>query len=348
MKNILIATDDWHPHISGVVTTLSMVKKHLEDLKYNVDIVHPRMFRTLGLPVYKDIRICNPLDVLRWLKNKRYDAIHISTPEGSVGTGVRICCWLNKLKYTTTYHTRIPEYGNSLAHVPLSIGYAYERMVHGGAEKIFVTTKSMQKELLSNGFKNDKIVLWNRGVDLELFNPNVPNLIPRMDNEKILLYVGRISKEKNIEDMINLESPETDTKWIKIVVGDGPYRDELEKKYARRKDVYFEGKKIGMELAQYYASTDVFVFPSKTDTFGLVMLEAMACGTPVAGYEVTGPKDVINYGISGFYGNNLTKQVEKALELDRVIVRNEAERWSWDKSVRIFLENLCTNKELLP
>lgn len=343
MKNILIATDDWHPHISGVVTTLTMIKNHLEKLRYDVDIIHPRMFYNFGLPLYKDIRICNPLNVVKWLKNKKYNAIHIATPEGSIGTGVRIYCQLNKLKYTTAYHTRIPEYAKNFVNIPISIGYAYEKIVHKKSEKIFVTTKSMKKELLLNGFKNDKIILWNRGVDLELFNPNISNLISKIDNEKILLYVGRISKEKNIEDMINLESPDKSIKWIKIIVGDGPYKKELEKKYSRNKNVYFEGKKTGTDLARYYASSDIFVFPSKTDTFGIVMLEAMACGTPIAGYDVIGPKDVINYGISGFYGNNLTKQVEKSLNLDRNLVRNEAEKWSWDKSIKIFLENLYIN-----
>ena len=251
------------------------------------------------------------------------DAVHIAT-EGPLGMAARRWCLKHGLAFTTSYHTRFPEYVRLRAPVPLAVSYAWMRRFHHAAARTLVATESMRASLLEHGFRN--VVLWTRGVDLDLFRPRAK----RSDrwSRPLMVYVGRVAVEKNLEAFLALDRPGT-----KLVIGDGPARATLQGRYP---DAEFIGYRHGEALATAVAEGDVFVFPSRTDTFGVVMLEAMACGLPVAAYPVEGPLDVVREGVNGALDEDLGAAVERALAVDRETCRRYAEGCSWERSVAQF------------
>jgi glycosyltransferase involved in cell wall biosynthesis len=256
------------------------------------------------------------------------DAIHIAT-EGTLGAAARKWCLRRSFPFTTSYHTQFPEYVRARVPIPLSLSYAHLRRFHSAAARTMVATPGMQRLLESRGFEN--IVRWTRGVDVSLFRPRDKRFLelPR----PIAMYVGRVAVEKNIEAFLQLDLPGT-----KVIVGDGPARVELEARYPLAK---FVGFKFGEDLASHVAAADVFVFPSRTDTFGLVLLEAMACGVPVAAYPVTGPIDVVTQGVTGVLNEDLRAAVLAALHLDPNQCRAFALANTWDTATRQFLSHLA-------
>jgi glycosyltransferase involved in cell wall biosynthesis len=326
---IAIVTDAWQPQVNGVVTTLGRTRGGLESQGHSVLVVNPSEYRTLPCPSYPEIRLAlRPgRRVARSLDDFAPDAIHIAT-EGPLGTAARRYCLSRGLKFTTSYHTQFPQYLRQRLPVPTAWSYAYLRRFHGSAVRTMVPTEHMRRELVEHRFS--KVVIWSRGVDTELFRPLDRDFLdlPR----PICIYVGRVAVEKNLEAMLGAELPGT-----KLIVGDGPDFAKLKHKY---RDAHFVGYKFGQELAQHLASADVFVFPSRTDTFGLVMLESMACGTPVAAYPVTGPIDVVEQGFSGCLDENLAEAARQALSLSRADCRAAALERTWDRAVAQFMSHL--------
>lgn len=329
---IVIATDAWTPQINGVVTTLEKMGEELTSLGNEVKYITPDGFKTFPCPSYPSIRLAIlPKNKVRsTLDEFKPDAVHIAT-EGPLGQAARSYCIKNNLKFTTSYHTQFPEYVRLRAPVPLAWTYAFLRRFHKQAIRTMVPTPSQQQKLLERSFSN--VVVWTRGVDTELFRPRSKEFLdaPR----PISMYMGRVAVEKNIEPFLKLDLPGT-----KYVVGDGPDLDSLRKKYPK---VRFTGFKRGIELAEYLAAADVFVFPSLTDTFGLVMLEAMACGVPVAAFPVTGPIDVVEQGKTGILDNDLHKAVLRALELNPQDCVAYARQKSWRSCAEMFFNHLEPN-----
>ncbi|MEM7281306.1 MAG: glycosyltransferase family 1 protein [Pseudomonadota bacterium] len=325
VRRIALVTDAWLPQTNGVVTTLRSNINELEERGCEVFVIHPGLFSTIPLPSYPEIRIAlNAGQLKHQLLSVRPDSIHIAT-EGPLGFYARRFLAKRRIPFTTSIHTKFPEYINERIRLPISVGYRFMRWFHKGANVSLCTTETHRKELEGWGFRNLRV--WRRGVDTKLFRPQTQK--PR--NRPKLYYIGRIAVEKSVEDFLDLPEELGD----KIVVGDGPQRASLEKKYP---NAQWLGYKRGEVLATAYADADVFVFPSRTDTFGLVMLEAMACGTPVAAYPVTGPIDVVEEGLSGSLHTDLKTAVEKALKLDRTEVRRAAEGQSWSVIAERFLE----------
>ncbi len=327
--NILIVTDAWHPQVNGVVRTIATVRSELEAMGHRVEVIGPDRFRTIPMPTYPEIRLA--LGAGRRLGAMigalKPDCIHIAT-EGPLGFAARRWCLKHKVPFTTAYHTRFPEYVRDRAPVPLALSYAVMRRFHRPSAAVMVATPSIERDLSRRGFTN--IRRWSRGVDTGLFRPRAKGFLdlPR----PIALSVGRVAVEKNLEEFLALDLPGT-----KLVVGDGPARAELTKKYP---GVVWAGSKHGEELAQYYAAADVFVFPSRTDTFGLVLLEALACGVPVAAYPVPGPLDVVGGSDAGCLDEDLKRAVEGALTIPPERCRAHALTFSWRRSAEQFLSNL--------
>lgn len=332
MKKILVFTDAWYPQVSGVVTCWDNVKRELCSMGHEVKLVSPYDFKIrFDLPAYSEI--AQPVDlwnVFKIVGDFKPDVVHITTPEGAVGWAGKLYCYFTNKPFTTSYHTKIPEYVKMYAGIPLRVSYLYEKNVHRNARKVLVTTKSMKEELGSFGFNEDKMVVWSRGVNLEKFSPR--NKIDLGIKGPILMYVGRVSIEKDLELFLDCKVPGT-----KVIVGDGPHLKYLKNKY---RDVIFTGYKFGDELYRYYASADVFVFPSSSDTFGLVLLEAIASGTPVAALNVPGPKDVLEEGVNGYFRGGLENSIVKCLSLDRNVVAESAQKWSWRRCAEIFIESV--------
>ena len=273
----------------------------------------------MPLPSYSEIRlalIC-PSDAAQRIERDRPDCIHIAT-EGPIGLAMRRCCLRAGRRFTTSYHTRFPEYAAARLPVPVSWGYRFERWFHNAGSGVMAASRSLCEELATHGIKN--VNLWSRGVDLELFKPRAVDRfgLPR----PVFLYAGRVAVEKNLDAFLRLDLPGS-----KAIVGGGPQLEELKGRYP---DVTFTGPKFGTDLAEHYASADVFVFPSLTDTFGNVLLEALACGVPAAAYDVTGPKDIILNGKVGILGGDLKQAALAALSLDRAACREYAELFSWN------------------
>lgn len=327
--NILIISDAWYPQINGVVRTISTVRSELERMGHTVEVIGPDRFRTMPMPTYPEIRLA--LGAGRRLPPMidalRPDCIHIAT-EGPLGHAARAYCLKRHIPFTTAYHTRFPEYVRDRMPIPLAFSYAVVRRFHRPASAVMVATPSIEQALHARGFRNIK--RWSRGVDTELFRPRDKSFLP--DPRPISMYVGRVAVEKNLEDFLKLDLPGT-----KYVVGDGPAREELERKYP---GVRWAGAKHGEDLARYYAAADVFVFPSRSDTFGLVLLEALASGVPVAAYPVPGPLDVINGSEVGCLNEDLKQAVETALALPADKCREYALTFSWKASAEQFLSNL--------
>lgn len=327
---IALITDAWRPQINGVVTTLTTLIEHLRAHGHTVETITPDQFRTWPCPSYPEIRLalgCSP-SVRQALDAFQPDAIHIAT-EGPLGLAARHYCVKRKLPFTTSFHTLFAEYIHVRTGLPLALGYAFLRWFHNGAVRTLTATPGMIQLLQQWGFRNP--VLWSRGVDTKLFRPSSKDFLPASGPR--LLYVGRVAVEKNLEAFLKLETPGT-----KYVVGDGPQRADLERKYP---DAIFLGYRQGEDLARHIASADVFVFPSLTDTFGLVMLEALACGIPVAAFPVQGPRDVILNNQVGCLDNDLGTAIATALMLDPAACRDYALGYSWDDCARRFESHLA-------
>lgn len=338
---IMIVTDAWEPQVNGVVRTMQRVIAELEAEGHEFDIVHPgEGFRTMPLPTYPEIKLA--MFAERRIKERfqafEPDAVHIVT-EGTLGMAGRKMCLKMKHPFSTAYHTRFPEYVAARFPIPVSAGYGFVRWFHQYSGRVMVPTPSMVEELEAKRFIN--LVAWTRGVDTVQFHPSKRIEAGASDDpfegmaRPIFLNVGRVAVEKNIEAFVELDLPGSIA-----IVGDGPALEGLKKKYPH---VHFLGAKFGDELATYYASADVFVFPSLTDTFGLVVLEAMSSGTPVAAYEATGPKDVIpgsNAGTITPIGGDLAEGAKACLKLNRETCRKYAEGYSWKAVAMAFLENL--------
>jgi glycosyltransferase involved in cell wall biosynthesis len=325
---LLLATDAWHPQINGVVRTLSTVTGQIRQLGHEVEVVTPNDFPSVPLPMYPEIQVSV---WMRGLKNRidafDPDAVHIST-EGPIGQYVRRYCLKRGVTFTTSFHTRFPEYLRE--RVPISLNWTYSliRNFHQPAFRTLVPTPTLRKDLQKRGFAH--LQVWGRGVDTDLFTPE-----RRRDlglERPVMLNVGRIAPEKNLQAFLDLDLPGT-----KVVVGDGPSLAELQHRYP---EVVFPGARHGEELADYYAAADVFVFPSLTDTFGLVMLESMASGVPVAAFPVTGPLDVVEPGVTGVLDQDLSRAVDAALQLDGERCREEAAKRGWGQIARELLAAL--------
>jgi glycosyltransferase involved in cell wall biosynthesis len=326
---ILVVSDAWLPQVNGVVRTLGAVKGELERLGHEVEIVGPDRFRTVALPGYPEIRVAVGAGprLREMMAGRRPDAIHIAT-EGPLGFAARRHCLEQGLPFTTAYHTRFPEYVRDRLPVPLALSYAVLRRFHAPSTAVMVPTESIGNDLRARGFGN--IRRWSRGVDTELFRPRGERLfdVPR----PVSLYVGRLAVEKNLDAFLGLDLPGT-----KIVVGGGPRLAELRRRYPAAR---FIGTCHGEDLARCYASADVFVFPSRTDTFGLVLLEALASGVPVAAYPAPGPLDVLAGSGAGCLDEDLGRAVRAALAIPAERCREHALRFSWRASAEQFLGHL--------
>jgi glycosyltransferase involved in cell wall biosynthesis len=327
VSHLLLITDAWSPQTNGVVTTLRSVIAELSEFGITVEVIHPGLFKTVSLPGYREIAVArNPWGLGKRILATCPDTIHVAT-EGPLGLVARNFLARNQIPFTTSLHTKFPEYVHARTRLPLSWGYAALRWFHRPAHAVLCTTASHVAELETQGL--ERLVVWGRGVDIACFAPAAPaerRARPR------LLYVGRVAVEKNLEDFLRLRVDAD-----KVIVGDGPARAALQAAYP---EAAWLGYRHGAELAAEYAAADVFVFPSRTDTFGLVMLEAMACGTPVAAYPVTGPRDVVVNGVNGALDTDLLAAVERALRVDREACRAFAEAHSWRAVAQRFAEHL--------
>ncbi len=331
---ICIVTDAWTPQVNGVVRTLTETRRELRRMGHTVRMITPLLFPTLPCPTYPEIRlsILPARKLARLLDRYAPDALHIAT-EGPLGWAAQRYARRKGLPFTTAYHTRFPEYIQARFGIPLAWSYAVMRRFHGRAERVMVPTEIVRRDLEAAGFTN--VVLWSRGVNVDIFNPAPGGANPRdflKETRPIFLYVGRVAIEKNVEAFLKLDLP--GTKWV---VGEGPALAELKRRYPQ---AYFAGVFPQAELARYYAAADVFVFPSKTDTFGLVLLEALACGVPVAAYPVTGPIDVIGDSGAGVLDDDLRRACLRALAIPREQARRHARRFSWAAAGRQFAEHL--------
>jgi glycosyltransferase involved in cell wall biosynthesis len=326
---ILIATDAWRPQVNGVVRTLTSLARSASALGAEIDFLTPDGFPSLAVPTYPGLRVALPnrREIARRIEAASPDAIHIAT-EGPIGWAVRAYCRRRKLAFTTSYTTRFPEYIAVRSTIPMGLSYAVLRHFHAAAAMTMVATGSLRQELAARGFK--KLGTWTRGVDTDLFRPgDAAELdLPR----PIFITVGRIAVEKNLEAFLALKLPGS-----KVVIGDGPQRAALQRRYP---EVRFLGEKTGEDLTSHLAAADVFVFPSRTDTFGVVQLEALACGTPVAAFPVTGPLDVIADHPVGALDTDLRSACVRALDISRESCRSFALERSWENSARQFIGNL--------
>jgi glycosyltransferase involved in cell wall biosynthesis len=328
MKKILVVTDNVPDQINGVVTTFKNLEDHASSAGYSIVYCDPGQFSNFACPGYPEVRLSWPHGISKKIKAVQPDFIHIAT-EGPVGFFARWWCERNHIPYNTSYHTDFAKFLKKMYGVPESWTWCYLRWFHKNSHRVLVTTESIKQDLVSRGFVNLRV--WTRGVDRTIFNSTYRG--ETVAGRPILLSVGRVSVEKGLDDFCRLDYPGA----TKLVVGDGPYRRELEQRYP---DIHFVGSKKGMQLARYYAQADVFVFPSRADTFGVVNIEALACGTPVAAYPVAGPKDIVEPGVTGFLNDNLQLAVEQCMTLDRATVEDASLQWTWTECWRIFEENL--------
>lgn len=325
---VLVATDAWHPQVNGVVRTLAMMAEAAKGLGVEVSFLTPQSFRTFALPSYRDLRLALPYQakIARLIADARPDSIHIAT-EGPIGLLVRRYCRKQGLPFTTSFHTRFPEYISARLPIPESWIWAALRVFHRPSQAVMAATPALAAELRTRGFRN--VVLWPRGVDAGQFHPRAVDLgLPR----PVFLCVGRVAVEKNLEAFLDLDLPGT-----KVIVGDGPARAALARKYPH---TTFLGARQGDALAEVYAGADVFVFPSKTDTFGLVLLEALASGVPVAAFPVTGPRDVIGKAPVGVLNDDLRTACLSALRISPQACLEFAAKHTWEASARIFIDNI--------
>jgi len=329
-KKILIITDNLPEQINGVVTTYTNIEAHAILDGYNFVVLHPGWFSYIDCPGYNEVKIAYPRNLGAKIEEINPDYIHIAT-EGPLGLWARAYLSVADIRHNTAYHTKFPEGLRKLFGVPEWITWRFVRWFHKHSGRVLTTTDSMVAELKAHGFSGE-VLPWTRGVDRAIFTPTLREDFP----SRYLLCVSRVSKEKNLEAFLELDYPG----YQKIMVGDGPMLETYRRQYP---EVVFTGFKTGVELARYYANAEVFVFPSRWETFGLVMIEAMACGTPVAAYYCQGPKDVIDQGVTGFMveeREGLAVAVDKCLKIDRADVHRVSQRWSWKRAWEIFRDNL--------
>ncbi|MFO1061015.1 MAG: glycosyltransferase family 1 protein [Dongiaceae bacterium] len=326
---IAIVTDAWLPQVNGVVRTMTRMVEELGRLGHEVRVVSPDLFRSLPCPTYPEIRLALlPRRRLgRLLDSFQPCAVHVST-EGPLGRAARAWCRARGHPFTTAYHTKFPEYVQARAGVPLGLSYAVLRRFHADSAGVMTATPSLRRELAARGFTH--LLPWSRGVDTGLFRPRDKGFLdlPR----PVFLSVGRVAVEKNVEAFLALDLPGS-----KLVVGDGPQRAELARRYP---GAHFAGARHGEDLARHYAASDVFVFPSRTDTFGLVLLEALASGVPVAAYPVPGPLDVVGGAGVGCLDADLRRAALEALSVPPERCRDYAVQFSWRRCAEQFLANL--------
>tara|TARA_A100001391_G_scaffold136353_1_gene94996 strand:- start:13682 stop:14725 length:1044 start_codon:yes stop_codon:yes gene_type:complete len=329
---IALVTDAWLPQMNGVVRTLTTVADELRSRGHEVEVISPDLFRSVPCPSYTEIRLAltGPREVGGLLDSFRPDAIHIAT-EGPLGWAARRYCLKRDFPFTTAYHTQFPDYVASRTGLPASAIWPLIRRFHAPSERILVATETIREQLRMQGLT--QLHHWSRGVDLATFVPDYPppDLFFELQRP-IQLYVGRVAVEKNIEDFLSNSHPGS-----KVVVGDGPAFDRLRQAYP---EAHFLGRRSGEALAACYAGADVFVFPSRTDTFGLVMIEALACGTPVAAYPAPGPLDVLAPG-SGAIAEQLEDAIAEALTFSREDCLAAGRAYSWEASADQFCEGLA-------
>jgi glycosyltransferase involved in cell wall biosynthesis len=334
IRRLLLVTDAWHPQVNGVVRTLSTLVDRLRELGIDVQTITPDLFKTIPMPSYPEIRLAVAAGrkVRRMIRDFRPDVIHVAT-EGPLGLIARNYCTKRKIPFTTAFHTKFPEYVHARTRIPIAWSYRFLRWFHGSGKGIMVATQGIEDEMRQWGFH--AINRWTRGVDTTLFRPRDKDMMQTA--RPIFLYTGRVAVEKNIDAFLSLDLP--GSKWV---IGGGPMLESFKKKYP---DVHFAGAKHGEELGEYFQSADVFVFPSLTDTFGLVMLEAMASGLPVAAFPVPGPNDVVGPTLAtdapvGVLDHDLKKAALAALDIPKDRCRAHALANSWDVSVSQFLKNV--------
>jgi glycosyltransferase involved in cell wall biosynthesis len=330
---VMLVTDAWEPQVNGVVRTLKSTSRELRAIGHQVDLVTPLEFKTLPCPTYPDIRLSlfPGKQLSRRIAAFDPDALHIAT-EGPLGSAARRFALRTGMPFTTAYHTRFPEYVHARVCIPLAWSYAWLRAFHRPSKGVMVPTPVVKSDLEAQGFTN--VRLWSRGVDFDVFNPQPST---RLASEPpIFLYVGRVAVEKNVEAFLELDLP--GSKWV---VGTGPALDRIREKFPQAN---YLGVLEREELARVYAAADVFVFPSKTDTFGLVLLEAMACGVPVAAYPVTGPRDVIGDSKAGVLHEDLRTACLGALKLEREDALARARLFTWRAATEQFFGHLHPRK----
>jgi len=327
---VLVATDAWDPQVNGVVFSLRSVARAAREYGVETSFVTPSDFATVALPTYPEIRLAaaTVAGFRRHIAHRKIDHIHIAT-EGPIGWAARSYCLAAGLAFTTSFHTRFPEYVRARLGIPASLTYALLRRFHNAAGATMVATGSLMEELRSKGFR--RLSMWSRGVDTEIFRPQARDALPFQ--RPIFLYVGRLAIEKNLDGFLALDLPGS-----KVVVGDGPARSHLQRTFPA---AHFLGAKPHEELARIYSSADTFVFPSKTDTFGMVLIEALACGLPFAAFPVQGPKDVLAGSDAGCLDWDLRSACLAALNIPRSAAREHALKFSWDFSARQFIQNIA-------
>ena len=335
--HVLIATDAWHPQVNGVVHSLESMAEAARQLGARIDFLTPAGLWSVPMPTYPEIRLSliSPGMAARRIAALQPDHIHIAT-EGPLGLAVRRACLRTGRRFTTSYHTRYPEYIAARMPVPQSWAYGWLRRFHNAGHGTMVSTGMLKQDLEAKGFKN--LMFWSRGVDHGLFHPRAE---PVFDFPRpVFLYAGRVAVEKNIEAFLALDLPGS-----KVVAGDGPARARLQAAYP---EAHFLGNQSSEKLARVYSGADVFVFPSRTDTFGIVLLEAMASGLPVAAYPVAGPLDVVGKSGAGALDVDLRVACLKALEIPRETALAHARQFTWENSARQFLENVGRVVEATP
>lgn len=325
MKRIVIVTDAWHPQVNGVVRTLTQVCDGLRQRGHDVSVISPQDYRNFPCPTYPEIRLAfsGKRALTRRLAALQPTNIHIAT-EGPLGIQARRICVAKGWKFTTSFHTRFPEYIRERAPIPLGLTYSFLRWFHNAADNCLVPTASIESVLTEHGFKNTRI--WTRGVKRDLFYPR-----PEVDlglPKPVFICVGRVAPEKNLDAFLSLQLPGT-----KLIVGDGPDLERLKESYP---DAVFAGKQVGEQLARSFSGADVFVFPSRTDTFGLVLLEAVASSLPVAAFPVPGPLDVIGTTGGGVLSENLEEAALKALAMGKLAPDDYLDGYTWEACVDIF------------
>ena len=334
---ILIVSDAWHPQVNGVVRTITRTAAALRQMGEEVEVTGPDRHLSIPCPSYPEIRLALwPKRALRRVFDEfRPDALHIAT-EGPLGVAARRICRARGLRFTTAYHSQFPEYLEARTGIPARLSYSYMRWFHGGSASVMVATNSLERHLQGLGFRNMR--RWSRGVDTAVFRPGPKTAIdlPR----PIMLYAGRIAVDKNIEAFLELDLPGS-----KLVVGDGPHLATLRERYPK---AHYTGYLEDEALAAHYRSADVMVFPSRTDTFGLVLLEALASGVPVAAYPAIGPVDVIADSGAGVLDEDLARAVRLALAIDPKRCRERALAYSWEAASRQFLDNLVPARDVVP
>lgn len=337
MSSILIVTDAWHPQINGVVRSLERTAEQLRIIGIRVEFLSPQAFRTLPCPTYPEIRLSLTHRGIVGRKIEDFDCehLHIAT-EGPLGILAASYARKSGRPFTTSYHTRFPEYVSARLPIPLSWSYSWLRRFHNSASGCMVATRSLEQDLRDRGFQN--LMRWSRGVDEQLFRPYEGSVLPADLPRPVFMYVGRVAVEKNIKAFLDLGIGGS-----KVVVGGGPQLETLRRQYP---GTHFTGSRLGEDLARHYSDADVFVFPSLTDTFGNVMLEALACGVPVAAYPVMGPLDVIGDTGAGVLSENLQEAAEAALDIPRDHCRQIAMNYTWAASARQFLDNCIEARDI--